>query len=163
VGYSVITFRKGAKPMPMFIKQADLFNGVSGNFLKSMMDIAIKESYDEGQALFDRGDQADHFYILVAGCIQLTMNSDKKKIYTGSQTGETFGWSSLIDRQLYSASARCTEPTVVLKLNRTKLLQIIDDDPTSGIIFYKYLAKTLCNRLLKSYKALADSDPKNEN
>jgi len=144
--------------MPMFIKQADLFTGVSGNFLKAMMDMAIKESYEDGQVLFERGDPADHFYILVAGCIQLTTGRDKKRIYTGNQTGESFGWSSLIDRELYSASARCIKPTVVLKLNKNNLLRIIDDDPTSGVIFYKYLAKTLCNRLLKSYKTLPDKD-----
>jgi CRP-like cAMP-binding protein len=138
--------------MPMFIKQADLFSGVSSHFLKAMMDLAIKESYGAGQTLFDRGDPADYFYILVAGSIELIMSPDKKKIYSGSKTGESFGWSSLIDHDIYTASARSKAPTVVLKFDKTALLRIIDDDPTSGIIFYKYLAKTLCRRLLKSYE-----------
>ena len=142
--------------MPMFIKQAALFSGVSSHFLKAMMELATKKSYDAGQTLFNRGDPANHFYILVTGSIELTTTSNEKEFYTGNQTGESFGWSSLIERDIYTASARCREPTVVLKLDKNALLQIIDDDPASGIIFYKYLAKTLCRRLLKSYEILAD-------
>ncbi len=123
-----------------------------------MMDVAVKKSYDTGQVLFDLGDPADHFYILVKGAIELTMSSDEKKIYTGDQTGESFGWSSLLERGRYTASARAKIPTVVLQFDKNGLQQIIDDDPTSGIIFYKYLAKTLCRRLLKSYEILGGRD-----
>ena len=141
--------------MPMFIQQSDLFNGVSSQFFKTMMDVSVKESHADGDILFRRGDPADHFYVLITGSIQLTdENPGEKKIYTGDRTGEAFGWSSLIDRQLYSASARCMAPTVLLKFKKERLLKVIEDDPVNGIIFYKYLSQILCHRLLKSYQTM---------
>ena len=73
-------------------------------------------------------------------------------VYDVGQNGEAFGWSSLIGRDVYSASAECVEPTKLLVADRTRLNQVLEDDPANGIIFMKHLAATLGNRLIESYK-----------
>ncbi len=56
----------------MIIEQADLFRGMSKDFVKQVFDITIKESLDEGDVLFREGDHARHFYILLKGRIRLS-------------------------------------------------------------------------------------------
>jgi CRP-like cAMP-binding protein len=140
----------------MTIKQADLFLGVSHHFVKDVMAISVKESYAEGAFLFHTGDPATHFYILMQGRVKLGLGETGQKVYIGSQLGETFGWSSLIGRDTYSASAICMEPTHLLKIENQKLQQILEKDSSNGIIFYQRLAKTLGNRLLQSYEIISD-------
>jgi CRP-like cAMP-binding protein len=66
--------------------------------------------------------------------------------------GEIFGWSSLINRSDYSASAICLETSDLLKINHQSFNRILEDDPHSGFIFFKKLAGILGNRLVHSYK-----------
>ena len=71
-------------------------------------------------------------------------------VYTVIHAGEAFGWSSLIDRDVYTASAECIEPTSLMKIDEEKLLKIIEEDPTNGLILFKQLAVMLGNRLLQN-------------
>ncbi|MFH1992791.1 MAG: hypothetical protein ABIK98_10390 [Pseudomonadota bacterium] len=46
----------------MYIQQADLFWGMSRDFVKDVMGIAVRESYQPGDFLFHEGDPAAYFY-----------------------------------------------------------------------------------------------------
>jgi len=81
-------------------------------------------------------------------------------VYTVSHAGEAFGWSSLIGRDVYTASAECIEPTTLMKIENEKLLKILEDDPSNGLILFKQLAGTLGNRLLQMYKIISTSSEK---
>ena len=64
------------------------------------------------------------------------------------------GWPSLVDRNYYSASAQCLEPTVLLKVDRSSLDELLQKHPENGFIFYRKLAGMLGNRLVQCYKSL---------
>jgi CRP-like cAMP-binding protein len=136
----------------MFIQQSDLFHGMDRNFVKEVMDIAIKEAYEGGSLIFSEGDPANYFFVLLKGQIKLSLGETGQVIHVVSHAGEAFGWSSLVGREAYSASAECLAPTNLLKMDREKLQAIIDKDPANGVIFFKHLAGTLGNRLLQSYR-----------
>jgi CRP-like cAMP-binding protein len=76
-------------------------------------------------------------------------------VYNVKQNGEAFGWSSLIGRDRYSASAECTAPTKLLKTDSEKLTVALEKDPANGLVFFKQLAATLGNRLLETYKTIS--------
>ena len=76
-------------------------------------------------------------------------------VYNIKQNGEAFGWSSLIGRDQYSASAECIEATKLLKVDSQKLKKVLENDPANGIVFFKQLAATLGNRLLEIYKTIS--------
>lgn len=143
----------------MYIKQADLFNGVSIHFVKKVMDIAVQESHEEGTMLFHHGDPSGNFYILIKGKVKLSTGRAWQKVYIGSQTGDFFGWSSLVGRTEYSASAECIEPTDLLKIDKDRFLLILDDDLTNGFIFYRNLATALGDRLINSYQLITEIVP----
>ena len=148
----------------MYFQQADLFWGMSRNFVKEIMNVAEKESYQKGHFLFHEGDPATYFYILIKGRIKLTIGEVGQMVHTVDHAGEAFGWSSLIDRDVYSASAECTKDAILQKFDRRTLQKIIEEDSSNGIIFYKRLAGTIGYRLLCSYKmssasSIADTSP----
>jgi CRP-like cAMP-binding protein len=136
----------------MFIRQSDLLLGTSMDFVKKIMDISRMISHAQGDVLFRENDAARYFYILLNGRVKLSVGEGGRVVYDVGKNGEAFGWSSLIGREVYSASAECVEPTKLLITDRKKLNQILEDDPANGIIFLKHLAATLGNRLIETYK-----------
>jgi CRP-like cAMP-binding protein len=138
----------------MYIKQSDLLSGTSMDFVKKFMDICRMVSHEKGDILFHENDEARHFYILLNGRVKLSVGGGGQVVYDVGQNGEAFGWSSLIGRDVYSASAECVEPTKLLVADRKKLGKILEDDPASGLIFLKQLAATLGNRLMETYKMI---------
>jgi CRP/FNR family transcriptional regulator, cyclic AMP receptor protein len=139
------------------IDQGDLILGLPHLFVKTFRDITIKKSYDKGQIVFFEGDKASFFYTLIQGSVKLSIGETGQEVYIVDQAGEVFGWSSLMDRSRYSASAECLEPTNLLLIEKEKLERILNNDPANGMIFYKNLAQTLGNRLLRSYKVISEA------
>ena len=146
----------------MFIQQTDLFRGMSKEFLKKVYDTAAKESCEEGKTLFLEGDKAMHFYILLKGRVKLAVGEIRQLIYTVEHPGEAFGWSSLVGRDLYSATARCMADTKILKFNGKKLKKVLEEDSDNGLELFRRLAGALGDRLIRSYGALAFAQPSEE-
>ena len=144
----------------MYINQSDLFTGTSMDFVKKFMDICEMSSHKKGEVLFRENDPAKYFFILLNGCVKLSIGEPQQMVYNAERNGEAFGWSSLIGGDVYSASAECLEPTKLLKTASSELSRILEEDTENGIIFFKQLAATLGNRLLETYKLVT---PKIEN
>jgi len=138
----------------MYIKQSELFMGTSMNFVKKFMDISEMSSHKKGEVLFRENDRAEIFFILLNGRVRLTAGKPEQVVYNAERNGEAFGWSSLIGRNVYSASAECLEPTKLLKTASKRLASILEEDPEDAMIFFKQLAATLGNRLLEVYKVI---------
>lgn len=139
----------------MYFQQSDLLRGMNKEFIKTFMDITEKEFHKKGHFLFREGDPAGHFYILLKGRIKLSIGQEGHTVYTVDHSGEAFGWSSLVGGNRYSASAECREPTKLLKVDVTRLHNILEKEPENGALFFKHLAATLGNRLLQTYRMIS--------
>ena len=139
----------------MYLKQKDIFRAMNKSFIKKIMDVSTTESYEPKDLLFQQGDLANHFYILLKGRVKITLGEIGQSVYIVSHAGEAFGWSSLIDRETYTASAECMTPVKLLRFDQEKVLKILEEDPTNGLVFFKRLAGILGNRLLQSYKMIS--------
>ncbi|MCG6945502.1 MAG: cyclic nucleotide-binding domain-containing protein [Deltaproteobacteria bacterium] len=138
----------------MFIQQTDLFQGMDKDFIKETYDLTVKESFEQGKVLFREGDRAGHFYILLKGQVRLGTRDTGQVVHTVSRPGEAFGWSSLVGRDIYSASAECIQPTKLLKIDREDFQEILEKDPINGLSFFRRLAGALGERLINSYGSL---------
>jgi len=139
----------------MYLKQGDIFWGMSSESLKKINTISRKISHEPGHVLFEEGDPADRFFSLIKGRIKLTMPGTGQTVYTVSRAGEAFGWSSLIDRDFYSATAEVTAPSVLMVIEKDGLAGILHDHPGDGYIFFRQLAQTLGERLMQSYDLIS--------
>jgi len=72
-------------------------------------------------------------------------------VHIVSRPGETFGWSSLVGRDVYFTTAECVIPTNLRKLHIEDLKKLLEKGPVNGLIFFQRLAGMLGERLLESY------------
>lgn len=140
----------------MIIKQSDLFWEMRHELIKNIMNISKKEVHDKESYLFHEGDAAKYFYVLLTGRIRLIIGEPRQSVYIVDKAGESFGWSSLIGRPEYTATAECLESTKVLRFNSIELLRLVTQDPADGMIFFQRLSSMLGHRLLRTYGALSD-------
>lgn len=138
----------------MFIKEIDLFEGMSQGFIDEIAQIMVEESYNKGSLIFKAGDPAQNFYVLEEGEVRLSIGKEGHITYTLTSPGDSFGWSSLVDRDAYTASAECTFPCKVIKIEEEKLRKVFDKHRASGLMFYKRLARTIGERLISNYQML---------
>jgi len=138
----------------MLIDQGDLLWEMDHFFVTGFMAVSTKICFEKGAVIFQEGDKADYFYTLVEGRVQLTVGEPAKEVYTIDKAGEAFGWSSLVDRNYYSAGAESVEPTFVLQFERNALNKFLLENPESALTFYKRLAGILGNRLIQCYKLI---------
>jgi CRP-like cAMP-binding protein len=138
----------------MIIKPGDFLRGLSRDFVMKMTGISVRESYKEGDILFHEKDGAKHFYILIKGRVRLSIGKVGCVVHTVSDLGEAFGWSSLLGRDVYSASAECMVPTELYKIGRDEFQELVAEDPGNGLIFFKSLAGTIGKRLNNNYKTI---------
>ena len=141
----------------MYLKQRDLFGSLGHNFVNEIMNSAETESHQAGDMLFHEGDPAGWLFILLKGRIKLRLGQTGQVIYVVSNAGEVFGWSSLVGRPSYSASAECMIPTKLLRLDKNRLQKIIQKDAASSATLFENLSAILGERLLRSYELNASA------
>lgn len=135
----------------MYIKQGDLFRGVSISFLTKAMTMAQRGSCTEGAILFQRGEPAAFFFVLINGSVELSVGEADRPVHVGSRTGESFGWAALLGRDAYPATARCLARIDFLRIPVDGFKALLDQHLEDALVFYKNLSKALSGRLMQSY------------
>ena len=136
----------------MLIDQADFLWEMDKLFVREFMGLTAPVEFQKGGLVFRESDLADYFFTLIEGRVRLTVGVPPREVYTVDRPGEAFGWSSLVDRNYYSAAAECMETTRCLKLEGRKLQTLLQNHPESGLLFYKKLAGMLGHRLVQFYQ-----------
>jgi len=136
----------------MFLPRTQMFKDLRQEAINDISEIAKEETYDRGATLFDRGDPADHFYILVEGKIRLRIGGNSTTDYIVANLGEAFGWSSIVGNEAYTAEAECVEGAKCLKIDKDDLERVFDNHARSGRMFYKRLAGALGERLINIHR-----------
>jgi len=136
----------------MYVQDAELFKDLSPEIMKELSKIMVEESYEPGAFVFKAGSPARHFYILVDGRVRLFIGTKAEISYTVCNPGEAFGWSGMVDRPLYTATAECSTRTKVMKIDNESLNKIFEKDTASGMMFFKRLAGAVVQRLIYNYE-----------
>lgn len=137
----------------MYFKQKDIFGSLDRNFVKQFMDVAETISLEAGELLFQEGDAASWLYILLRGRMKLSLGQTGRVVYVVSQGGEAFGWSSLVGRQSYSATAEGMTAAKLLRFEKNRLEKIVEKDTANGLQLFKNLAALLGGRLIHAYSS----------
>ncbi len=137
----------------MIIQETDLFKDMSPETANEISKIMIEESHEPGTIIFAAGAPTRHFYILIEGRIRLSVGTKSEITYTVSIPGEAFGWTGLVDRPTYTATAQCVFHSKVMKIDNEKLSKIFEKDTASGMIFFKQLAGAVVQRLIYNYES----------
>ncbi|SMC22805.1 Cyclic nucleotide-binding domain-containing protein [Desulfacinum hydrothermale DSM 13146] len=138
----------------MYILQTDLFRDLDNQIIRRFMDESEKVTFEADTILFREGDPAEYFYVFLKGQVKLSLEEGSFVAYLVSKPGEVFGWSSLLERSAYSATATSLSETRAVRIPGAKMREILESQPESAMRFYRRLAKTLGARLLKAYEAV---------
>ena len=138
----------------MVFKMGDFIMGMGKEFALEAMEISEKLSLNEGDTLFNAGDPAQHFFVLIKGCVELSLSKTGPVVYIARHPGEVIGWSSLVGRNVFSASAQCRESAKMLRFDRDSFLEMLQKNSVNEALLFKRLAEMLGNRLLELYPSI---------
>jgi CRP-like cAMP-binding protein len=113
----------------MIVKEIDLFKGIDPEVMEEIANICSEEEYTKDTVLFEKGEEAASLYILEQGALNLVIKNGGSLIYSLTEPGEVFGWSSLVESGLYTASGVCATDLKAVKIEREKLDKIFDRHP----------------------------------
>ena len=140
-----------------------LFKHMTPEEVMKINHIAQTELFVQGDNLFSQGDKADAMFVIRYGSVRIYQTSEESdKIEVALLgTGSHFGEMAFIDHEARSASAICMEKTEVVRLDYTKLKEVLDKNPNVAVKFYSALSHFLCGRLRITTKDLSFAREKN--
>jgi len=132
---------------------ADILQGITEMTRQRILERAREESYAPKDFIFRQGEPALHFCILREGRVRLSLGQGERLAYVASEPGDLIGWSSLVENKTYTTSAECLVHVKALRIQKRQLDEILNQDPASGMVFFKNLAALIGRRLINSYQA----------
>lgn len=133
------------------LSQAELFQGLSAQALGAIGELSRAHDYEEGEAVYRFGDDADDVYVLVNGRVRFSLG-------VGNRPGEghsvftsrmVIGWAALVsDQPRRIATAECLEPTRLLAIPGKALLDVLERNPADGYVVMKRLAAMITRNFM---------------
>jgi len=138
----------------MAIMESDLFKGVSQRFIARIANSAEEQTCKKNSVIFKKGEQASHFYVLIAGDVHIEVGGSEGALAV-RRAGEVFGWSALVEPYTYTATARCAAETKILRISRDLVEAAIKEHPNEGLAFLKNLTGIIAGRLRFAYRLIS--------
>jgi len=96
-----------------------------------MKESELGKAYSDGEVIFQEGEEGDRMYVVQSGKVRITKKSPAGELPIAILgKGEIFGEMALFDRMPRSATASAIGNTRILGIDKTKLFQTIDRDPS---------------------------------
>ena len=138
----------------MIVNEIDLFKGIDPEVMEKIANISSEEEYTKDTVLFEKGEEAESLYILEQGALNLVIKNGGSLIYGLTESGQVFGWSSMVESGVYTASGVCATDLKAVKIEREKLERVFDRHPDVGFKVLKRLAGVISQRLSNAYRDL---------
>jgi CRP/FNR family cyclic AMP-dependent transcriptional regulator len=136
----------------MILKKIDLFEGINVEVMEEIASISSEEDYAKDTVIFKQGEKADCLYILAEGTVKLTIKDGGSLIHSLSEPGEVFGWSSMVEPGLYTASGICSTDSKIVKIEGDKLNKLFNLHPDAGLKILRRLGGVFSKRLSNAYR-----------
>lgn len=134
----------------MDIYQIPFFKGIDLNVVKAVNSVCSTTNFDSGHKIFTKGDSADFLYILETGSVELLLKEEDQTRFLLTEPGEVFGWSSIVEKGVYTSTATCKSATCVLKISKQDIEEIFNQYPKAAIKFYQRLGSIFSKRISKA-------------
>ena len=113
---------------------------------------AVAKRYNKGEVIFYEDDPATCYFQIISGSVKMyNTNEDGKEFIQGFfGIGQSFGEPPLFIDETYPAQAEALEDSVILKINKEKLLKILEEYPSIHQHFLKSMAQRIHNKAMQS-------------
>ncbi|MBT3386484.1 MAG: cyclic nucleotide-binding domain-containing protein [Desulfobacula sp.] len=130
------------------LKQFVMLGYLSDEMLKSLIPITEMLRFDENEIIFQQREKADRLFLLKMGKVLLEQRiTDKMTVSMSSiKPGFSFGWSAMLENDLYSTDAICAEPCEVFSFRGSKIKKLMEQDHSLGFIISQRLLYVIKKR-----------------
>lgn len=135
------------------LMQFPLFEGFSAEQMDLLRPLFVSGEYHSGTVLFDQGDPALYFYLLISGevAIHFKPEDDEDIVIARIKPGGMVGWSAVIGRRSYTSAAICSDLSRLLRVRGADLQKLCAEHPQTGIRFVDRMADVVAQRLENSH------------
>lgn len=125
------------------------FGGLSQETLSFLNDCTDQIKVAKGHILFNQGETADNFYVLLSGGISIQMPAIMGPSLEIQSLGQdqVLGWSWLISPYRWSFQAQAIEDAELLRFDGKKILEHCEQNPKFGYELLKKFAELMSVRL----------------
>jgi len=123
------------------IKSTCLFEGLADPVVREMIGNEPPRSYPKGKIVFQQGDEADHFYIILNGWVKLfrQMPTGDEAILHIFTERETFAEAAMFNGHKYPATAEVVADARLISINSIRFKKLVAESPN---IAMRMLAST---------------------
>jgi len=126
------------------LRRIPMFAKVEPAKLKLLAFTSERVTYGEGQELFHQGDNADAAYIIVAGTVDVVVDSPKGPLTVAQLgTNEFVGDIGILCDVPRTATVRAATEVTTLKITKELFFRMITDFPAMGVEVMRVLAHRL--------------------
>jgi len=139
------------------LSKLGLFEGVPINNLEEFAPKWEELSVKAGEEIFCEGCEAEQFYVLLDGNISLWMRltSRPESLVLGviNKFGQSFGWSVIVAKGHYTASAEAKEDSKILTVKGEDFREFLRSDKVIGFDIAMRMVEVVSSRL-RYYRVL---------
>ncbi|XP_020105265.1 potassium channel KAT3-like [Ananas comosus] len=126
------------------VHKAYLFHGVSCNFIFQLVNEMQAEYFPPKEDIILQNEASTALYILVSGAVDIREFTDGvEKVHGTAVAGEVIGEIGVLCRKLQPYNFRTTELSQILRLSRTTLMNIMQENREDGSIVMNNLLQKL--------------------
>jgi CRP/FNR family transcriptional regulator, cyclic AMP receptor protein len=131
------------------IAKHPFFDGFKDHQLDLLARSAMRTKFEAGQALFQKGDPANRFYVILEGEVILESSDKNGGVHELQrlQPGDVLGWSWLFPPYYWHFDAVATKPTDAVFFYGTRLREECEKDRDFGFELLKRVSQVVIARL----------------
>ena len=126
----------------IFLQNVDIFKHISSEDLSYVASITVEQNVEKDSVIYKEGDISDSMYMVIEGKVRLHVGESLVMI---AELNDVFGAWSLFDDEVRLISATAFEDSLLLKIDKANMIELLADHVgvTEGIL--KAMAKRLQN------------------
>jgi CRP-like cAMP-binding protein len=130
------------------LKQIFMLRSLSDEMLDKLTPITQLVHFEKRELIFRQGEESRYFYMLKKGKVILEQRiTDKIAVSVSAiKSGNSFGWSAMLDGEVYTIDAVCAEPCKVFMLRDKDIKALFEEDHSLGFIMSQQLLRIIKKR-----------------
>ena len=127
------------KDLFSFLKKVYFFQKLPDQQIKKIQQVCHQIEYNPGDIIFEEGSQADRFYIVAGGAVEVWKDYKlpEKDLLAVHEQGHLFGEMALIDELPRSATVLAKEPARLFYIDRDDFHTIVQENSKIAISILK--------------------------
>lgn len=144
-----MVYRVGVRHLSHFLKEVDIFQGLSEDHLDRIASISREHSFNAGDHLSIQDELGSQLYVIRNGEVEVTTKSGNVEVVVRQmQPHETLPVAILFEPPTMVTTAKAITNGEALAISRVGLLELCELEPRIGMHIYK----AVCGILMSRYR-----------